>query len=141
MKRIFSLLLVLCLMLGGCGSSGELKVQVERETPPPTIAVTTAVTEAPTVPATEAPTEPTTAPTAEPATVPTTEPTEAPTEEPTEAFESEGQDYVLNQNSKKFHYPHCGSVKQMKEKNRRDFFGSREDVLSMGYVPCKNCHP
>lgn len=52
-----------------------------------------------------------------------------------------GQSYVLNTNTKKFHDPTCRSVKQMKEKNRQDFTGSREDVLARGFVPCKNCNP
>ena len=49
--------------------------------------------------------------------------------------------YVLNTNTKKFHYPDCDSVNQMKEKNRLDFGGTREEAISMGYVPCKNCNP
>ena len=49
--------------------------------------------------------------------------------------------YVLNTNTKKFHYPECPSVKKMKDKNKSDFFGTREEVISMGYVPCKQCNP
>lgn len=51
------------------------------------------------------------------------------------------QDYVLNSNTKKFHYSWCGSVKNMKAKNRKDVSCTREDLLSQGYVPCKNCNP
>lgn len=51
------------------------------------------------------------------------------------------QAYVLNTNTKKFHYPDCRSVKQMKKKNRKDYTGTREEVINMGYVPCKNCNP
>ena len=29
----------------------------------------------------------------------------------------------------------------MKAKNRWDYWGSREEILSMGYVPCKICNP
>ena len=54
---------------------------------------------------------------------------------------SDGNHYVLNTNTKKFHYPWCNSVDQMKEKNRQDFFGSREEVIGKGYKPCGNCHP
>ena len=50
-------------------------------------------------------------------------------------------DYVLNLNSKKFHYPYCSSVDDMNEKNKYFFTGTREEVLSMGYVPCKRCNP
>lgn len=51
------------------------------------------------------------------------------------------QDYVLNVNSKKFHRSTCASVDKMDPVNRRDFHGTRDDAISMGYVPCKNCNP
>ena len=35
--------------------------------------------------------------------------------------------YVANKNTKKFHYPSCSSVKDMKEKNKLYFDGSREE--------------
>lgn len=53
----------------------------------------------------------------------------------------QGTTYILNTNTKKFHYPSCGSVKQMKESNKRSYTGSRDDVIAMGYVPCKKCNP
>ncbi|MBP5304000.1 MAG: DNA/RNA non-specific endonuclease [Clostridia bacterium] len=49
--------------------------------------------------------------------------------------------YVGNRNTKKFHKPSCASVKQMKESNRVFFYCQREEVVSQGYVPCKNCNP
>jgi hypothetical protein len=49
--------------------------------------------------------------------------------------------YVLNTNTKKFHYSSCSSVKSIKEGNRSDFKGSRDDVISMGYSPCGRCNP
>ena len=49
--------------------------------------------------------------------------------------------YVLNTNTKKFHYPSCSSVSQMKDKNKAYYTGSRDDVISQGYDPCKNCNP
>ena len=52
-----------------------------------------------------------------------------------------GIDYVLNTNSKKFHYPSCKSVKKMKDKNKREFTGTRDEVIGMGYDPCGNCNP
>lgn len=61
--------------------------------------------------------------------------------EPEAAEEDEGTDYILNKNTKKFHEPYCKSVKQMKEKNKKYFTGSRSEVISMGYDPCKNCDP
>ena len=53
----------------------------------------------------------------------------------------EEQDYVLNKNTKKFHYPWCSSADDIKKKNRKDFTGTREEVISQGYVPCKRCNP
>ena len=58
-------------------------------------------------------------------------------QEPTPA----GTDYILNTNTKKFHYPACGSVKQMAEKNKQFYSGNRDDVIAMGYDPCKKCNP
>ena len=49
--------------------------------------------------------------------------------------------YILNINTDKFHYPDCRSVKQMKAKNRREYTGTREELIAQGYAPCGNCHP
>ncbi len=49
--------------------------------------------------------------------------------------------YILNTNTKKFHYPSCSSVKQMKESNKWEYSGSREEIIGMGYDPCKRCNP
>ena len=61
--------------------------------------------------------------------------------EPAAKSEPVGQAYVLNTNTKKFHIPTCRSVKQMKDKNKKDFCGSREEVIAKGYSPCKICNP
>lgn len=50
-------------------------------------------------------------------------------------------DYVLNTNSKKFHDPDCGSVMDMKEHNKQEFIGSRDDLIADGYEPCGSCRP
>ena len=63
------------------------------------------------------------------------------TPEPSVPQESQETTYVLNTNTMKFHYPSCSSVDQMKEKNKEIYTGSREDVINMGYVPCKRCNP
>ncbi len=52
-----------------------------------------------------------------------------------------GTSYILNTNTHKFHDPACGSVKQISEANKREYSGSREEVIGMGYEPCQNCHP
>lgn len=49
--------------------------------------------------------------------------------------------YVLNTNTKKFHLPSCSSVDDMKEKNKKEVSCSREEVINMGYAPCKRCNP
>ena len=54
---------------------------------------------------------------------------------------SSGTTYVLNTNSKKFHYPSCSSVGQMNESNKEFFTGSRDEVISRGYDPCGRCNP
>ncbi len=69
---------------------------------------------------------------------PTPCPTPEPTIEPT-APPSVECDWVLNTNTGVFHYPDCKSVKQMKEKNKEYFTGTKEEAMSMGYTPCHNC--
>lgn len=49
--------------------------------------------------------------------------------------------YVLNKNTKKFHLPSCSSVSEMSAKNKEDYIGSRDDLISKGYSPCKRCKP
>lgn len=51
------------------------------------------------------------------------------------------QSYVLNTNTKKFHYPECGSVSQMKAKNRKDVVDTRDNIIANGYDSCGRCHP
>lgn len=68
-------------------------------------------------------------------TSPTTKPS---TETPAT---SQSYDYVGNKNTKKFHYPSCSSVDDMKEKNKAYLTGTRDYVISLGYSPCGRCHP
>lgn len=51
------------------------------------------------------------------------------------------RNYVLNLNSYVFHLPTCASVKQMSPHNRRDFYGTREEVIAKGFHACGRCHP
>ena len=57
-------------------------------------------------------------------------------------MESQEQEitYVLNTNTKKFHYPWCSSVNDIKAKNRKDFYGTRNEIPD-DFVPCKKCNP
>lgn len=59
----------------------------------------------------------------------------------TSAPVSTGTEYILNTNTKKFHYPSCSSVKQMKASNKKEYTGSRDDLIAQRYDPCKKCNP
>lgn len=129
----------LCIMVvGGCSSDSE-SAPVPTE-PAMAVVATTEATEATTIPTTEAVTEATTEPTTEPITEPTTEPTTAPTTKPVET-EPEGRDYVLNTNSRKFHYPSCSSADDIKASNRKDVVATREELIAQRYDPCGRCDP
>ena len=49
--------------------------------------------------------------------------------------------YMLNTNTLRFHRPSCCSCDQIAPENRKVFKGTREEVIAMGYVPCKRCSP
>jgi len=49
--------------------------------------------------------------------------------------------FILNINSKKFHLPSCSGASKISENNRRDFTGSREELIADGYSPCGTCKP
>lgn len=53
----------------------------------------------------------------------------------------EEQTYILNTNTHKFHKPDCSGVKDMKEKNREEYTGTREELIEEGYEPCGRCRP
>ena len=124
------------------------------ETEPDTVEAapetTASVTEPPTEPTTEAEAETSAEPPTEAPTEPSSEPeTEAPIQIIADSDGAEaapdradtGTDYVLNKNTMKFHYPTCSSVGTIKDSNRVDFHGTRDEVLEMGYDPCKRCKP
>ena len=52
-----------------------------------------------------------------------------------------GVTYVLNTNTGKFHFQSCSSVSQMSEGNKSYYTGTRDEVIAMGYEPCKRCNP
>lgn len=66
-------------------------------------------------------------------------------DETTEATSDNGYktecNYILNKNTKKFHYPSCSSVDDMKENNKIYSEETREDIINNGYTPCKRCTP
>ncbi len=51
------------------------------------------------------------------------------------------QTYILNTNSKKFHYESCSSVNQMSDSNKQVFTGKRSELIADGYSPCGACNP
>ena len=50
-------------------------------------------------------------------------------------------DYVLNKNTKVFHYYYCSSVSKMKEKNKKEITATRDEMINKGYKPCGRCNP
>ena len=50
-------------------------------------------------------------------------------------------EYILNSNTKKFHRIGCGSVQDISKDNKLKYSGTRQEVLDMGYEPCKRCLP
>lgn len=49
--------------------------------------------------------------------------------------------FILNKNTKKFHKDGCSGIKDIKERNKTTYTGTREEVISMGYEPCQRCKP
>lgn len=49
--------------------------------------------------------------------------------------------YVLNTNSKKFHLSDCSSAEKIKNENRSEYKGTRDEIIEKGYSPCKRCEP
>ena len=56
-------------------------------------------------------------------------------------FQSPQSTYILNTSSRKFHLPDCPSLEQMKDRNRKEFSGTRDELISEGYAPCGQCRP
>lgn len=113
-----------------------------------TTKATTSTTKATTTTATTTTTEATT--TAVETTMAATEPpTEAPTEPPAPAQEETPAEqpaanvftYVINTNTRKFHYPSCSKAKKISDANRSEYNGTRDDLIAQGYEPCKICNP
>lgn len=63
------------------------------------------------------------------------------TEETTIKKQAKAQKYILNINTKKFHFPTCSSVKEMAENNRKEVTNTREKLIEDGYDPCHRCNP
>lgn len=48
--------------------------------------------------------------------------------------------FIGNKNSKVFHRLTCDSVREMKDKNKVEFY-TREEALELHYKPCQRCNP
>ena len=49
--------------------------------------------------------------------------------------------YILNTSSMKFHKMSCPNIVEIKEKNKKEFYGTRAEVIEQGYTPCGYCKP
>lgn len=49
--------------------------------------------------------------------------------------------YIVNKNTGKFHRSYCSHAKKIKQKNRWEYNGTREELIKRGYSPCKVCNP
>jgi len=69
---------------------------------------------------------------------PTTSPV---TQENTSTEEKLGKTYILNLNTKKFHYPACSAVNKISEENKEVFKGDKNELIYGGYFSCGICNP
>jgi len=58
----------------------------------------------------------------------------------TEADIENPRDMVLNTGSKRYHEIGCESIPEIRESNKKDYFGTTAEIESMGYYPCGSCH-
>lgn len=49
--------------------------------------------------------------------------------------------FIVNTNTDKFHSLDCRHAESIKEKNRWEYTGAREDLIQFKYEPCKVCNP
>lgn len=62
-------------------------------------------------------------------------------EDTDESSFDEASQYILNTNSHKFHLPTCSSVSKISDKNKKTYYGSRDELIDEGYEPCGACNP
>ena len=61
--------------------------------------------------------------------------------EPVADEATDGNTYILNTNSQKFHAEDCAQAQSIKESNREIFTGDRENLINQGYSPSGCCKP
>lgn len=116
----------------------ETKPVTSTTSPTTTETVTESTTEQET---TNQPTTTKPATTAKPTTTKKETTTAKPTTTKAPATQNTETNFVLNNNTMKFHYPTCSSVKKIAPENKGTFKGNRQTLLNRGYEPCGICHP
>ena len=58
----------------------------------------------------------------------------------TDAMEN-GEVFVVNTSSEKFHKESCSGAQSMSESNKLVYIGFAEDLVEAGYIPCGTCKP
>lgn len=111
------------------------------ETTTTTTKATTTTTTTTTTEATTTAAETTTAATEPPTEAPTDPPAPAQEETPAEQPAANVFTYVINTDSRKFHYPSCSRAKEISDANRSEYTGTRDDLIAQGYDPCGTCKP
>ena len=53
----------------------------------------------------------------------------------------DGVTYILNTNTMRFHSIDCKGARTIKEHNREWFYGTRDEAIEKGFVPCGMCNP
>ena len=53
----------------------------------------------------------------------------------------DGVTYILNTNTMRFHRIDCKGAQTIKEHNREWFYGTRDEAMEKGFVPCGMCNP
>lgn len=53
----------------------------------------------------------------------------------------DGVTYILNKNTMRFHRTGCKGTRTIREHNREWFYGTREEAVDAGYIPCGICEP
>lgn len=135
-KKVLRGIIVLAIFVAGCCIAPQVDTITPDVTDP---SDTTISTEAIPEPTTDITTEPTTSPTTEPTIGSTSPPATQPPE--TEPPADNSREYVVNKSTKKFHYPSCSSADDIVDSNRWEYRGTREELIDMGYDPCKRCDP
>lgn len=55
--------------------------------------------------------------------------------------DNEKETYILNTDSKKFHKENCNNAKDISEKNKKVYNGTKDELIDDGYSPCGSCKP